>query len=51
MKIEERDVKKYLEAAKNIKNGYEIYDTHVHPFELIFNQFEYQANSNKPDLY
>jgi len=51
MKIEERDVKKYLEAAKNIKNGYEIYDTHVHPFELIFNQFEYQANPNKPDLY
>ena len=51
MRIEERQIKKYLRSVKELKEGYTFYDMHVHPFELIISQFEYQANSDIPGLY
>jgi len=51
MRIEEKQVKKYLRSVKELKEGYAFYDMHVHPFELIFSQFEYQVNPDVPGLY
>lgn len=39
--IETEEIKKYLDISKNLQQHFNFYDMHVHPFEVISNDFDY----------
>lgn len=49
--LEQREIEKYLETVKYIKQSYELYDTHVHPLEVVFDRIRYRVNPACRDLY
>lgn len=49
--ISEKEVNKYLQAMKDLKDQYTFFDVHVHPFEIVFNLFDYHPNSAQQGVY
>ena len=43
--------KNYLSFIENLKTSYNFYDMHVHPFEVITNQYGYTPNKNYRGLF
>lgn len=48
--LDEKKVSKYLSAVKEISCAHEIYDVHVHPYEVVFDEFVYPFGSATRDV-
>ena len=42
--INEKEVNRYLQIVKELQSQFTLFDMHVHPFEIIFNQFDYHPS-------
>lgn len=51
MMICEKEVDSYLQIVRELKSRYTFFDVHVHPFEIIFNSFDYRPNPTLEGLY
>lgn len=49
--ITQKDIQKYFSIVRNLKTEYNFYDIHVHPFEIIYNNFIYYRDPVDADLY
>jgi predicted TIM-barrel fold metal-dependent hydrolase len=49
--LEKKTVRRHLDIVRNLKNSHEFYDTHVHPFEVFSDQFEYHASQEYEGLF
>jgi predicted TIM-barrel fold metal-dependent hydrolase len=41
----------YLSALSGIRASCRLYDIHVHPYEILFDRFQYQADRSAPSLF
>lgn len=48
--ISTEEVQKILDRISDIKMDYKLYDMHVHPNEIIFNEYVYMQDNNFPNV-
>jgi len=44
-------LKRYLDIIQGLKQSGELYDLHVHPFEIFFNQLNYHPNKKNKKIF
>ena len=49
--LERNQVERYLEIIQKLKKSYTLIDMHVHPFDVMFNDFNYINNSQCDGIY
>lgn len=49
--IDEAGVKKYISIIKELKANFVFYDSHAHPFDIIFDQVDYHKDKTKNGLF
>lgn len=48
--LDKKVVSKYLSAVKEISSAHKYYDVHVHPYEVVFDEFVYPFGSTAGDV-
>ncbi len=49
--IDETQAKKYISIIKELKADFVFYDSHTHPFDVIFDQVDYRTDKTRTGLF
>jgi predicted TIM-barrel fold metal-dependent hydrolase len=44
------EILKYLSIVQSLRQSFRFYDMHVHPYEIMFDKFNYNYNPSRPEI-